>query len=283
MAATGEWVDIPFTLQSPYATITLNTDSGDRYLMINNGCDMGAPLRTSKTDIPQQDGAILHRRWFSGYEARITLEPWIDDKPACDKPLVRMLDTLNGICWSLRDAGDNQGRLLWTPTDTAIRMLDDIRLLERLVVTPKQDERGVICTFGVDTAFPYAQDFTQITTALPDTLTNGGTAEYWPVFQIFGPGSAFTLTNTTTGLSIIYDDSLPGGVSIPALGPGGVGTGYVEIDCFRSTAIINGDEDNAIGSIDIPATDFFSLVPGGNVLTLSGGLSGDALWADAWA
>jgi hypothetical protein len=276
MAATGEWVDIPFTLMSPFATLSLNDASGDRYLMVPQGCNMGASLRTSKTNIPQQDGSILHRRWFSGYECTLTLDLWYNDEPACGDDLVRMLDALNGVCWSLRDAGDNEGRLLWTPTVRAVRMLDDIRLLEELVVNPRQDGPGVLCTFAIDTVYPYAQNFTQITTALPDTLSNGGTAEYWPVFQIDGPASAFTLTNTTTGLSIVYDSSLPGGITVP-------GGSYVEIDCFRSTAFINGDGANAIGSIDIPSSDFFSLVPGDNVLTLSGGLTGDALWADAWS
>lgn len=276
MAATAQWIDIPFRLESPYGAIDLNTSSGDRYLLVPSGCDMGAELRVTKENIPQADGSILHRRWFAGYECRLTIMPWVNDVPACDNDLVRMIDMLSGICWSLREAGDNQGRLKWTPTGKPMRMLDDIRLLERLTVAT--DETGLVtCTFSVDTPYPYAQDFTQITTALPGVATNTGTAEYWPVFKIYGPTDAFTLTNTTTGESIIYDKNLPGGISVPG------GGGYVEIDCFRNTAYINGFVLDAKGSIDVVNSDFFPIVVGSNTLTLSGAPSGDMLWAAAWA
>lgn len=273
MAATAEWVDIPFTLQSPYATISLNAATGDRYLMVQSGCDMGAPLRVTKDNVPASDGSILHRRWFSGYEARLSLMLWYNDEPACGADLVRMMDTLNGICWSLRDAGDDEGRLLWTPTGKAIRMLDDIRLLERLVAVVGESG-GVTCTFAVDTAYPYAQDFTQISTALGATVNNTGTAEYWPVIQVSG-SSTFVITNTTTGLEMVYNANLPGGVT-PGVGD------YIEFDFFRNTAYLNGNQDNCKGGIDIGESDFWSLIPGNNTITLSSG-SGTMLWAPAYA
>jgi hypothetical protein len=275
MAATAEWVDIPFQLQSPYATIDLNEPTGDRYLLIPSGCDMGAGLRVAKDDIPQFDGSILHRRWFQGYECRLSMMLWYNDSPACNEDLVRMVDTLNGICWSLRAAGDNEGRLIWEPSGEDTRMLDDIKLFERLVFAAPDDGGATVASFAIDTAYPYAQDITeQMPNTLPNTLTNLGTAEYWPVFRVSGSNS-FTITNVTTGLSIVFDSSLPGGIPIP-------GGSYVEIDTFRATAIINGDEDDALASINMPMTDFFSLIVGANDLTLSSG-SATVLWTHAWA
>lgn len=282
MAATAEWAEIPFVLHSPYDDITFNLTTGDRYLLIPGSCDMGAEVRSTKDDIPQADGSILHHRFFTGYEARMAAMLWVDNAPACDADLVRMIDRLNGVCWSLLNAGDNEGRLSWLPSGLVdYRMLDDVRLSERLAIASPDDGRGTICSWHLDTSFPYAQNLTQQSTALDATITNTGTAEYWPVFRISGGATLFTLTNTTTGLSIVYNSSLPGGIGTGAFG--------VEIDTFRNTAYLitgspvgPGDGADAMGSIDMNLSDFWSLATGANACTIVGA-TGTVLWAPAWA
>lgn len=270
MAATGEWAEIPFTLTSPYGDLVLNDTAGLRFVLIPSGCDMGAPLRVTKDNVPQGNGSILHRRFEEGYQCSLTLMFWRDKKPACGDDLVIMLDELNKHVRGLLNAGDNQGRLSWLPSGlAAYRMLDDIRLLERLQVQAPSDGRGTVASFSVDTAYPYAQDLTQQSTALNATITNTGTVAYWPVVKVFGPTSAFTLTNVTTGELIDYS-----GTNIPALS-------WVEIDMFRNTMYLNGSGANLISSLNMLTSDFFPLDVGANALTISGATA-TVLWAPAY-
>jgi len=269
MAATGEW-DIPFVLTSPYGTLNLNAATGDRYLLIASGCDMGAPLRVTKDNVPQGNGSIMHRRFEQGYECRLTLQPWVDERPACAADLVRMLDTLNKHVRGLLNAGDNQGRLAWLPSGIAgYRMLDDIRLLERLAIGSPDSGIASIVTFAIDTAYPYAQDLTQLSTALNATLTNTGTVAYWPVIKVFGPTSAWTLQNVTTGKQLVYN-----GTAI-------AGGNYVEVDMFRNTMYLNGNGANRISSLNMLTSDFFPLEVGANIMTIAGATA-TALWAPAY-
>lgn len=268
MAATAEW-DVPFVLTSPYGDLDINSATGDRYLLVQSGCDMGAPLRVTKDNVPQGNGSIMHRRFESGYECTLTMQLWDGDNPACDAALVRMLDAINKHARGLLNAGDNQGRLRWTPTGANERMLDDIRLLERVVVQVPENGLGVQVTFAVDTAYPYAQEYTQQSTALNATLTNTGTVAYWPVVKVFGPTSAFTLTNVTTGLQMVYSGTAIGGGD------------YVEIDMFRNTMYLNGNGANRISSLNMLTSDFFPLEVGANALTITGATA-TVLWAPAF-
>lgn len=268
MAATGQW-NVPFVLTSPYGDLNLNAATGDRYLLVQSGCEMGAPLRVTKDNVPQGNGSIMHRRFESGYECTLTMQLWVDDDPACDDDLVRMVDAINLHARGLLNAGDNQGRLRWSPTGQNERMLDDIRLLERVEIQVPESGIGVTVTFAVDTAYPYAQEYTQQLTSLNATLTNTGTVAYWPVVKVFGNTSAFTLTNVTTSKQLVYS-----GTNIPALS-------YVEIDMFRNTMYLNGSGANLISSLNMLTSDFFPLEVGANALTITGATA-DVLWAPAF-
>jgi hypothetical protein len=276
MAATAEWIEIPWVLTSPYATINLNADSGDRYLLLNGACEMGAEIRSTSDNVPQADGSILHHRFFTGYQAKLSMMLWVGDELACGADLVRMIDTLNGVCWSLLNAGDNEGRLAWLPTgESNYRMIDDVRLIERMQIAAPDAGTGWVVSFALDSAFPYAQDLTQQSTALDAIITNTGTAAYWPVIKVFGATSGFTLSNMTTGLEIVYNDSLPGAPPIP-------GGSYVEIDTFRNTAYINGTGADAMPGFVLSVSDFWALEPGVNNITIAGATA-TVLWAPAWA
>lgn len=271
MAATGEWAEIPFVLTSPYGSLVLNDTAGLRYVLIPSGCDMGAPLRVTKDNVPQGNGSILHRRFEEGYQCQLTMMFWRDKKPACGEDLVIMLDELNKHARGLLNAADNQGRLAWLPSGLSeYRMLDDIRLLERVQVQAPSDGRGTVASFAVDTAYPYAQDLTQQSTALNATLTNTGTVAYWPVVKVFGATSSWTLQNVTTGKQLVYS-----GTAIPGGGQ------YVEIDMFRNTMYLNGSGANLISSLNMLTSDFFPLEIGANVLTIAGATA-TVLWAPAY-
>lgn len=96
----------------------------------------------------------------------------------------------------------------------------------------------------------------------------------WPVFKVYGPSTGFTLSNDTTDLMIVWDANLPGASPLG-------GGDYIEIDTFRGVAYLNGDGANEKVGIVVAQTDFFPLVPGANVVSLSGAASVDVLWQGA--
>ena len=78
-----------------------------------------------------------------------------------------------------------------------------------------------------------------------------------------------------TGEAIVYlGPSLPGGQSIG-------GGEYAEIDTFRNTIFLNGDEDDLAAGVVIEDSDFWGLEVGNNVLD-SSGPNFDVLWNIPW-
>lgn len=85
----------------------------------------------------------------------------------------------------------------------------------------------------------------------PLLLTNSGTANAFPIFTITGPGTTFTILNSTTGGSITINTTLVAGESIV-------------IDTWNKT-IMKGTES----LIGLMSGYFFPLVPGTNQLSFS--------------
>lgn len=264
---------------------TLNTNEGeldlfdgstiDGLVPIPEQCDIGADLRVSSQDLPQGDGSIFHRRYRRGMVLRYTAGLYADGAIAMGSDRATTVDELRRHLNAIQSA---DGRITWAVPGGDDRMLDRIRLLERSTY-----QGGLLktITFAVESPFPYAltaaeQEIGTISSSA--TITNAGSSETYPVWKVNGPFGSFTLTNTTTGLSIVYDDSLPGAVSVD-------GGDYIEIDTFRNTAYLNGDEGNRKAGIDLLQTDFFPLVPGDNAITITSDDSAtvDALINDAWA
>lgn len=276
-------------LTTPLGTLTLNSATGDRYLCVNERCDAGADLRVTFDNIPQGDGQLNHRQYLTGYKMRLSLALWTDAapaEPACGADAWRMIDALGAQLDALRNPDTSVGpaRIVWTPQGLPSRMVNDIRIMEKPVVTvePQGNDSIVSVTFGVVSAFPYElseseQSPSHITggTGLGATLTNDGTTQMWPVFKVYGPTHEFFLYNLTTGKTLHYDSSNPG-ASI-------VGTSeYVEIDMFYGKVTLNGSEDDDfIAGIVFDETDFWSLVPGDNDIAVVGA-DVDILWNDAW-
>lgn len=281
----ADWT-VPFSLTSAVYSATLlpfneafsfSAGSGI-YLLREDACSLNTDVRSTKDNVPQADGSILHCRYLTGMEMNLTVQLWENQaNPACDQLQQEMMDTLMGYLYGLLNAGDNQGRISWTPNGgssatSTQRMLDDIRLL----TYPVETHTGVLAelAFTVDCALPYAEDLTQLAPSIPGTVVNAGNRPTYPVWQIYSGN--FILTNTTTGDTFAFDDSQPGCPD--------VGAGYVEIDTFRNTAYLNGNLANLKPGIVMDSSDFFSIPPGTHTITCPGvGGASRGLINPAWA
>lgn len=289
MPAVPRWSSpIQFELTNPYSsargeTLLFNdTEAVGQYLVQQTGCQFTIGVRSTTDNVPQADGSIPHHRFLTGTQIEMAVSLFVDDEnPACDAILADLLDTLSGALRSLLNAGDNAGRLQWEIDGGNERMLDDCRLL----VYPKFGFDGAFptVTFTLDSQYPYAQDLNQTSTVIADgdteILDNTGTADYQPVFKVFGPATSFELTNITTGLQFVYDSTLPGAIAI-----GGSGD-YAEIDVFRNRIFYNGSGANLAAGIDQLSSDYWALVVGENEVAVDivgGGTSATVLWAPAW-
>lgn len=294
MPAVPDWSSpIQFDLTNPYNTakgngpllFNVQTASG-LYLLDGTGCSFEIETRVTKTNVPQSDGSILHRRFLTGAEMALSIQLWESpDVIACGAVLATMLDDLSGALRSLLNAGDNEGRLSWEVSGKGDRMLDDIRLL----VYPSFSA-GValpVVTVRIDSKYPYAEDLTQTRTTITDgntaTLTNDGTAALFPVYQVYlsGGTTSFSLTNTTNSQSMTWSGTLGSG------GPAGSGTtppgeDYIEIDTFNNTMFLNGISTDELPGLFLPNSLFPQLEVGGNDITIVGA-DVDILWQNAWA
>lgn len=291
MPAVPDWSE-PMTLTSPVGTLLLNTPVPNLgvFLLDGNGCKFNIGVRSTKDHIPQADGDILHHRFLGGTEMPLKIQLWESieqQRVACDALLELMLDTLTRHLRALLNAGDNEGRLSWSiPSGGPIRMLDDIRLLIYPDYTQDPSASGSTVLATIDSKYPYAQDLNQTRTGIADgatvTVTNTGSADYLPVFQVNrlngvtagSPVTDFTVENLTTGIEFSWDDDLPGANTIP-------GGHYGEIVCFDNTFYLDGDSTNESPGIIQLSSDYFPLAVGANDIRITGAPT-DILWAPAF-
>lgn len=270
----GSTAPNPLPLNVP---VTFPGGTAGIYRLRPDGCQIQNVVRETKDFVPQSDGSILHHRFVAGMEMTLAVQMWLpNDNIACSQPdglLQVMVDTFEGYLYGLLNAGDDEGRLFWTPPGQLARMMQDIRLLSYWT---EQQSPGAPFEIGVtiDTARPYLEDHAQLSPAIPGVVVNPGNRMAFPVFKIFG--GSWVLTNTTTGVQMTFNDSLPGCPSI--------GGGYVEIDTFRNTAYKNGSGANCKPGIVVTSSEFPLLVPGNNTFTCPGAGGGSvALVNGAWA
>jgi hypothetical protein len=271
----------PFTIVSPtYGNFAINTPLGDgRIFRLNpKKCVGRRSIRATNDMVPQGDGEIFHPRFATGSEMQLTIQLWEGDKRcACDDVLVDMYDDLRGVLWSLLRPDNDGGRVVWTPSGKAARMIDAARLLS--LSDPEEDaELGCTeITCVIDTPFPYAITEAEnlVNFAASTTLPNAGNVEFYPVFKVYGPATSWAIENNDTGEIYLYDSSRPGASTI--------GSGdYAEIDMFRGGLIyLNGDEDNLKAGVDVEASDILTVAAGGSSYTVTATV--DALLHDAYA
>lgn len=280
MSAILEWT-VPFTIQSSKGDLDLNDEANPTglFLLLQEGCEATRRLRVVTDDIPQADGQIVHQRFTAGYEIQLLVSLWADrENPACDQQAREMGEELMLHLNAMLN--DETGRLFWTPTGLGDqRILDDARTRECGAFTfgPAGDPR---LQFRFDSSFPYVYDFAQVevefVASTPQAVLNEGNVDFWPVVQVDGPVSAFSIENETLGQAIVYDDSLPGAVAI------GVGD-YMEFDFFRNTAYLNGTGASGKPGIDMTLSDFWPLQAGvANSIEISGA-AGRMLYNHAYA
>lgn len=278
-----DW-DVEFELRAVAGTIVLNEagDTWPKYGLVADRCTAGWDTRVGKANVPAQSGSILRRRFKTGTEVSLVVEPWEDDgQPACGRLLTEMMDDLRLVLDSLLLDTSGYGRLTFTPTGLAARIFDAAMLLDipRASITDKiRTEQP----FTLDSPFPYLMSLTQrVESVFAGTggteVSNHGTADFWPVLKVYGPFSEFLINHEDLGMIIVYDDSFPGA---PTISSGE----YIEIDTFRNTAFVDGDQADAWPGIDVELSDFFPIVPtatGGN--TIVSDVDVDFLINDSWA
>lgn len=297
-------------------TVWNSTDLG-YYMLDRTKCQAGAARRITRNNLAQADGEITHRKFKSGQVIELNMQLWerigSEGQPACAGVLRKMGDVLDEY---LEAMSNNDGQLLWFPSTWAgdptpnPRMLDQARSLGPSgndssgssfvsVVVNEDPENGLVdVTFAFLSRLPYLTDFMDYPTT-PDatatfttttTITNEGSAAYDPVIQVHAGGAdcnGFELANLSAldeignPLTIVWDDTLPGGLTIQ---PGQ----YAQIDTFTNIAQLHlpgGGTDNGKGSIDPTQTDYFQLVPGANDLQIVWyGTPGtvDVIYRNAW-
>lgn len=256
--------NVPATLASVYGDLSLNAGTGDRYLLVNSECDMWQDVRAQLLNIPQADGSLNQDRFSTGTRLKLVVSLWHDEDIACDDDLTRMVDTLTKHAWSMLHIAW-AGRFLWEPVGANVRMLDYMQVSERMQWDYKNAD--VRATILFDSPYPYGMDFTQQNPSFSGSqvLDNTGNTTFYPVFKVTG-GGPFTLSNDTISQSIVYTGSY---------------SGYAEIDTFRNTIYENGDGANLKDGLDVQNSDFWGLVPGNNVVSISGGTV-EVLWQPAW-
>jgi hypothetical protein len=291
----AEW-DVPFDLITPAGTLHLNVTDGTtgfRYQLVPERCSASLAVRVTEDDMPQHDGKIPHRRWRSGYQMHLAIEPMIEVAGEFDcaggGDLVTMMDLLglhlNAMIRTGLFPGAPNARLTWDPTDFDARMLDRAQLLGAPVVSLDGALGGMLIEFDIDTPYPYYISTLETDTALSDSgvhlIHNAGNTDFYPVIQVNGPIDNFIITNESIvdlngdPLVIEYDSTLPGAV--------GIDSGhYVEIIPFQATVFLDGDGANRKAGINMLTTDWFPLIPGDNEIWISNG-TGVIKANDAWA
>lgn len=301
----AEWENLHSLIVEEVGTLPFNVadeSTGWLFQLDPSACSAALPVRVTDDDRPQDDGAIPHRRFRSGYGLSLNVKlltrrpgESIEAEPACGADLVGMLDLLglyvNAMIRTGLVPGSPNARLSWSPSGFPDRMFDRLQLAS--VEPPVLDDGGItVVQFDLDSPLPYYMSVTETQTSIGDgetaTITNGGNTDFKPVLRVYGSfGDGFTVVNNSVldkfgnPLQLVYDATLPGAAAAAA-------PDYIEIIFGLSTAYLNGDEANMKSGLDLRVTNLFPLVPGANELevTILGADSSAevlVLSNDAWA
>lgn len=256
--------DAVMEIISPRGTQGLNNrapgTSGQWWKVLADSYKIVPTMRFVQDNVSQQDGSVLHPRFKSGLVATMKVEYRIASSApnytaSCDVDLLEMHQSLILVVDGLRKNGATPGttqRYIWAAADSTIRGLTRVMLLGW--PDPVWTDPNWSVTLSLETPFPYAIDLNEIDTPLtsgggPVLIPNDGNVEYFPVMEVAGPFSTFTITNTDSGETITYN-----GAAI-------AGGDHIELDFFTGTAYLNGSSTDEIDGIDPTATDWFTIKP----------------------
>lgn len=289
-------IGIKYELETPRGTLTFNPQPipADDYLRLAevSGLD-GGELRTTVEPVPQRDGATV----FDAYRGAMypILRGHIKAASLTDRR--ELEDDLRGLTDSLLRA---DGILRWTPTGAAQRRLT-VRLLEALQIGGGLIKEFQLALVAADPTV-YAELLqTADTTALTVggggaevfphgfpysygdysgggnvNVTNGGEVPSYPVVEVYGPITAPSIFNVTTGKVVSFT-----ALTIAA-------GDFLEVDMKAETVELNGSPDvNLIGKLDVASSEFWALEPAVNAIRLSGSAFDAATkarvkWRDAY-
>ena len=289
MTAVASW-EVPFILDTPQGNLDLNTPvvlpsaASGEFVLIPRSCKAAIPLRATDSDVPQQDGEVTHRRFYKGFLMNLAIGLFENRNiPACDSLLQEMLDNLMKHVRALTcpPADPNDGRVYWTPAGQAQRMIRNAILNEPADVSLAEGGITVV-EFQLKSPFPYAWDAAETTTTITSgnsaTLTNSGTADFWPVIRVKSTSGTVTITNNDD----LDDDGSPKQIIYDSSFLGVSGANYGEIDTYDGTMFYNGSSTNMTPGFDVASTDMFQIKVGSNDIDVTGATI-DILWQNAWA
>lgn len=284
MSVNIEW-DVVHELVSPYGSLPLNTagpalSSGlfPVFLIMPPYSIVPADFRAVRDNVSQSDGSSIQPPYISGLQASLTVQYWTqvyaDDtvgrEAACAQDLREMDERLMLHLNALRSCStdpDTLQRLMWTPSGLGDdRMLQGVFLSSWAAPDFTQGPPLVQTAFQMISPYPYAVDATATVTPISSggsaTITNSGNIGEKPLIVVAGGATTFAITNVTSGRAVHYDGTRPGAHGI-------AGTDSATIDFFLSTITQNDGEDLVAGLVPT-STDFFTLDPGSNTLSVSG-------------
>lgn len=269
-----EW-DVAASLTTNAGTLNFNVFPG--LILDPHSCSATKLLRAPVDPIPQGDGDIIHRRFQNGYVYKIATQAFESNTAiACAADARSMGEELGRHVFAMLNA---PGRYCWSPSGYGDnRALDQARWFTG--VTQSIGTGGVYqYEFEIDSPFPYAIDLTQTTPTISGggSITNNGNTDFYPVVQIQGPSTGFSVISDTLLEGIFYDSTRAGALTIP-------GGQYAEWDTFKGTIYLNGDGADMSAGINPDLSNLagpFRLIPGVNYLE-SNGASSVFLMNNAW-
>jgi hypothetical protein len=283
-------VGIPMSLQSPsMGELVFNDFSGTAAtiggaqafpLGLGAGCGYliqrvqgfdGAPIRNPVDNRPHKSGGIVHT--FRRAAKVWTVEGIICVPDNVSGPIERATRTV--LEDALRGYSDSvmavTARFFFQPSGQVTRF-QECRLYEPIdigydvISGPKNFSMTLVAADS--RAYNYTQDLTVVLDGVPIAVPNEGNTESWPVIEVSGPSSGFTLANA-------------GGFTIDWTGSLGAGH-HIEVDMFRETMYNDGSGANRLGGLNLSNSDFWSIPPGGTTVSLDGAPDAQILSNSAW-
>ena len=310
---------VPMQIVSPYATVAINEPwaddtTGKTYLFrttIDNyaivpgkGSGASGGFRPVIDSLSQTDGMSIQPPYIDGFQVSMELQFFVCPdgteksaifagtlNPDTRADLQAMDELIMGVLNSLRtfptDVSTQQ--YLWLPPGHATyRLLDGVMLGSWPTPDFTKGPPEVRLRFDLVCPYPYGLTDAPRTTG---PIAPGGTAfvpnlgntSQLPILMIPGLAHFVQVTVLPSGLSLIYDSTLPGALPIPA--------GHtLQIDFHEGSCLLDGDPDlDFIAGLDPSATSFFALLPealsgGANEIEVSALSDGDVTVVsyDAW-